>query len=361
MVEHSYIERGFQASGIKDGQFNNLNELEQHTHAVNDVMRQGYLRFEHDAKSGLLVPDTHDIYGFVDPSHTQHEQQLNDGIDSLQRSIDMRKTDLSEIMQAYALADVRAELFLQDRPEILNDEIEQAHYRAAFRIAALPGAARFVFDIDNTITVENPEYPYYEKLVPGTEFADPYMASHEKGREVFASVHPRGWAQVQDRLPETFQSVGSLVQLRPYMDELIGSLKDDGCSVEVLTAGMAPLAAGILGQLKKSGSRIDKVHSIRTDDVTSNYKALSLKHIALLSPDYPIAFVGDGSSDRPAAQKDVPAAVRYALAGGGFERALKETRQVYIPFTTGRDIQTSDAKIRRIIDTEVADMVKSAA
>lgn len=359
-MEHTYVERGFRASGIKDGQFNTLPELEQHTNGINGVMRRSYMEFEQDAYNGLADLNTHEIYGVVHPSHTKHEQLLADNVMSLQRSIDTHSTQLCELMTTYARADVQAQLYLQDRPDILNDPHKNVLYRAAFRINAFPGEAQFIFDLDNTVTVENPEYPYYEKLVPATEFADPYMAKHARGREVFTSVHPRGWAQVQDRLPETFRSVGSQVELRAYMDELMGDLKDHNHKVSVLTAGMDPLAQGILGQLKNR-SAISEVRSVKSDNVNSNYKALSLKDMALRSPNSPVEFVGDGSSDQPAAQSDVPLALCYALAGGGFEKALQQSGQLYRPYTNGRDIQRDQAEIRRIIDTELAGMVKSAA
>ena len=365
MTNHPYIEREFTRSNLQDGQFNTESELKAQTTDINHAIRRGHSVFQTIARNGLFIPAdyNHRIYGLVHPSHTEHEDILDASKSALHSEVEGQSGIIREMMVGFANADVQAELYLNEHPRLLEKPEQAMLYRAAFRLGASKNPSQFIFDIDNTMTVEDPNYSYYDHLVPGTEFCDPHMAQHPEGREVFSSVYPRGWGQAQEQFPETFRSVGSQIKLRAHIDELLHELEKGEHPVKVLTAGMDPLAQGILAQLKKRHI-ISEVRSIQIDNVNSNYKSLSLKDMAakeMAAQGALTEFVGDGSSDKPAAQKDVPIAVRYALEGGGFQAELEKNGLVYIPFKHHRDIRDARQEIERIMSDELADLLQSAA
>lgn len=319
-----YVQQGLEA--VENYSPANPADLEAHTRAINAAMDQGYERQRIAALTGVEQLVSHDIFGQVHLSHIRHQEALLHRYVSLKDRIRQEHAKIDRVNQIYAAADGRSYEIMGENPEFERNEHARKVLFAASRLAAMPDRG-IVSDLDGTLTRDD---GYYPRTVPGTHISDTAMA-RVGTRRVMDKVFPAGWGQAVERFSDHFIAAGQNVPMLPGVDSLFRHIHRHGGTIDILTASMDPFVRGTLSQLD-THPLIRGVHSIQSDDVSSNYKHNRIKGIALENPDRALVYMGDSSSDNDLADPDMPIAFAFALEGGSFARKLESNNLIHFTF-----------------------------
>ncbi|MFA9289183.1 MAG: hypothetical protein ACEQSA_04885 [Weeksellaceae bacterium] len=305
-----------------------LAELEKRTETINDAILYGYRKQRNDAAKGVISLNHHPLFpdDGVHTNHLIHQAVLVQSHNDLEGRVNQRADTLHAIAEKFTAADTMARVYIQENMPNLNDLRQRNMIFAAFRVNAFDGF-KGVFDIDGTLTKDDPKYVYYDKTVPGTVFCDKHMAT---SRKVFPEVYPGGWGQVQEQFQDHFKLAGKMAtEIRPGVDELFHHIRQLGGNISILTAGMRPLADGILSKLIHN-NEIQEVRAIDLVNVTSNNKPPNILEMA--TEHEALFYVGDGGSDITLAQANLPISFFFALKDGKFAKELKKQNLVYFTY-----------------------------
>lgn len=191
---------------------------------------------------------------------------------------------------------------------------------------------RVVTDVDGTLT-QNPS-DYLTRLTPGSAIGEPMLQEH--GREHFARVFVQVWQPLLSHVPWQFRQGGRRVPLREGVADFFQTQKEQGRTVEIISANFRPFVEGVLDQIPKAeGSTI---YAVDADSIVATDKGTILTDIALSHPEKAIIYVGDGSSDEAALDARDIVACYFALEGNSFEKRLQEEGLPYFSYRTYSDI-----------------------
>lgn len=355
---HEIIEQHLEP--ITDRRFDDdqMPKLAEHVTLINGALKGAYLNLEAYAQEGRvelfehprLVDPTTDRPLLVPEEHLLHEERLwNAGV-ALQEKINSPENCAiaEELKKKLEDGDKWAERFLGAHPGYENDEATKMLIRIGARLAMYNEPESFVKDVDNFQNID--KAAVYMATTIGADRSEHYL---ELSRDNFAGALPREWGPALERYPETFASAGRVNELpiRPGTSKFLSVVKQNGCKVNVLSAGLEPRTKGTLKKIASMEGQsleamYDEVRTIRKDSVNANYKTWDSIDLACSNFQRPSVFGGEGTTDLPMLRREASDIYAYELTikdsklhrGLIAENTLRELRgEPTIPFIAVED------------------------
>ncbi len=265
--------------------------------------------------------------------------RLSDGIWKYRRTLERQTQRLTDGLAAQRriVQDTNPAIIhqiqynLSETDEDMSKPMEERVYNLAMRF---PGKAQIVTDGDGTLTTNTHEYLRY---IPGSLVAESRVRRH--GRNAFPFVFSQNWREPLILFPHLFELVGrEFATVRPGVFEFFTEAKQNGVQISILTANFEPVTNGFLQQNPQASDGVI-VWGVTPDDITSTDKEVALQRFSYTLPDNPVIYIGDGESDKSAAEAREDVLVYFALEGSPFERYLQEKGARYFTYDTFTDIQ----------------------
>ncbi len=218
--------------------------------------------------------------------------------------------------------------------EILRDRarwIEEADTKQ-FR-----GSGVVLLDVDGTLTDPvaqakggYPHVDYEDPLLLGSGLFDTLMRGDNSLRVIFHAV---GWGKLIADYPEVFREAGLCVPLREGILELFDYTKAQGAKTSFLTANFRPLIDGLRSKIP--GAESSAIYAIDSSSVMSTLKGSIVRLVAVLNPESPIHFFGDGKSDKDIFVAEDQLHAIHTLRGSFLDKLAGELKVDHFTFSGG--------------------------
>lgn len=248
-------------------------------------------------------------------------------------SIDVR-TRLNSLRQ-----DMKANLIDQiTSPEAL--EILEERKKRIEKGGQFKGRKIVLLDVDGTLTdpvaQANRGYShinYEDPLLLGSGLFDTLMCGDGSLRVIFHAV---GWGELIGDYPQLYHETGLHLPLRQGILELFDYAKTNGIETNFLTTNFRPLIEGLRSKIP--GAEVSKIYAIDFKSVMSTLKGSIAKLVAVLNPESPIDFFGDGKSDKDIFEAKDQLQAIHTLKDSFLDKLATELGIAHLTFSDGFDM-----------------------